>query len=737
MKKVLGSFCPAVLFLMPVAFAEAQAPAPPEPGVTIRQTVQEVVLEVMVRDARGRVVKNLKPSDLEVYEDGVRQQIQSFKFIEGREVMSQTSKVPAPVTQRAGGVLNPLKAVNLVCIVFSNLDAYNKKFAVDAVQEFLKSQLDPDTWVAVFNLDSLLTVLHPFTNNRNEIMEAANRASTGTGVDFASIAASVLSAAPLIEYIEVTQSGNMASGGTVSATQKISGGELNPSTIVGADVSNSQAANIQRGDLAAQRREFGGIEGMREMEQILAMIRQLGTLPGRKSVLLLSPGLATTGDPDLFKSMVDKANKANVTVYAIDVNGLSAELDQSKASSNALSHAASLSSSQGNRNSSNSAAATMERMRQGDYVNDAVRTTDTQASLRALSESTGGFLIGSTNDLRKPFQRLVEDVETHYEVIYRPSSSVYDGRLRTINVKTLRADLNVESRKGYFALPVLGSSADLSASEVAGLAALSLKEPPHAFEFKAAAYQFRPNAANSQNDMVFEIPAANLTATPEPAVKRHRMHVALLALVKDANGQVVDKFSQDSPYEIPDENLSKAQATSITFTHALALPPGHYTLETAALDQEANRASISKVAFESPEQKGVGLSSIMLVQHMEPVKGKVEQTDPLEFQPDPAQGQRVIPELATNLTSSATPYVFFVVYPDRSLADKPKIQAEFLVGGQLLAKQVADLPAPDATGAIPMVINTAAKPGNCELRITALQGNSSAKQSLTYSIAAK
>ena len=105
MKKVLGSFYPAVLFLMPVAFAEAQAPAPPEPGVTIHQTVQEVVLEVMVRDARGRVVKNLKPSDLEVYEDGVRQQIQSFKFIEGREVMSQTSKVPAPVTQRAAGVL--------------------------------------------------------------------------------------------------------------------------------------------------------------------------------------------------------------------------------------------------------------------------------------------------------------------------------------------------------------------------------------------------------------------------------------------------------------------------------------------------------------------------------------------------------------------------------------------------------------------------------------------------------
>src|ERR1700735_1588528 len=110
MKKALGSFCTVVLFLTPAAFGQTQEPAPKEPGVTIRQTVQEVVLEVMARDARGRVVKNLRPSDLEVYEDGIRQQIQSFKFIEGREVMSQTNKTPAPahVTQRAG-VLNPLK----------------------------------------------------------------------------------------------------------------------------------------------------------------------------------------------------------------------------------------------------------------------------------------------------------------------------------------------------------------------------------------------------------------------------------------------------------------------------------------------------------------------------------------------------------------------------------------------------------------------------------------------------
>jgi hypothetical protein len=160
-------------------------------------------------------------------------------------------------------------------------------------------------------------------------------------------------------------------------------------------------------------------------------------------------------------------------------------------------------------------------------------------------------------------------------------------------------------------------------------------------------------------------------------------------------------------------------------------------METAALDREANRASTSKIEFDSPEQKGVGLSSILLVQGLEPVNGKVQSADPLQFQPEPTQGKRVIPELATKLAANTSPYVFFVVYPDPSIADKPKIQAEFLVDGAVLSKQVADLPAPDATGAIPMVINTAAKPGDCEIRITALQGKSSTMQSLKYSIAAK
>src|SRR5579884_3653863 len=94
------------------------AAAAPESGVTIRSNVQEVVLDMVVRDSRGRVVKNLQQRDVQVLEDGVPQQIRSFEFIPGREPgrrqpaaaqQATASAAPAAVTAE-----NPLKAMNLL-----------------------------------------------------------------------------------------------------------------------------------------------------------------------------------------------------------------------------------------------------------------------------------------------------------------------------------------------------------------------------------------------------------------------------------------------------------------------------------------------------------------------------------------------------------------------------------------------------------------------------------------------
>src|ERR1019366_5875850 len=727
---------PAALFLL-ASQVGAQKP-PPGPGgavpvPVIRATVDEVALDLVVRDKKGRLVKNLTPGDVEIYEDGVRQQIRSLRLVTGDAAPAQpVSKSPPEQPSSASPM--PLRTVNLVCIIFHNLDPSTRKWAVAAAQEYIKTQLRPGTWAGVFNLDSRFAPLYPFTTNRDDLLRAAANAFYGSTVDITRAADAVLNSTPNLQLTVGFKAGNAGGYTDLSTT-----GSVSMTAITGADVSNGAGANAQRGDLVIQREQFIGVEGARQMDQIKLMIRQIGAFPGHKTVLLLSPGFTTTGDPDQFQAMLNKANLADVSVYAFDANGLS-ETSTAQASSMALQHVTDLSRKQGELMPGNpgpnatvvgTAGVLAERSRQGDYQYDAVRTSDSQSGLRALAEGTGGFLVANSNDLRKPFQQIGGDVETHYQVDYRPSSGKYDGHFRKIEVKLARADLRAESREGYFAIPDMGGSGTLRPFEIAGLMTLNAQPRPHAFEFRSAAFQFRPGA-NSQSAVVFELPGAALTATPQPAQKKHRLHASLFAVVKAPDGEIVDRFGQDFLYQVPDDQLAGIQATPIDYKHAFNLPAGHYNVESVLLDREAQRASTSTVEFDSPSAKGVGLSSVMLVARADPLTGEPDADDPLQF-----QGRELVPMLSGSLKASAQPLLYFVVYPDKSIQETPRIRVEFFVNGEALAQKQDELPPPDSSGAIPVVVNAVTRPGNCEIKITASQGFHTTTRSVTYTVAAQ
>jgi len=709
---------------------------PAEQGPTIRANVNEVALDIVVRDKHGKLVKNLKPGDVQIYEDGALQQIRSFRLEQGYPLESpEAGKAKAG---RAPSVM-PLRKVNLVCVVFhnqDNLDMSMHKFTMDAVQEFLQANWQPDTWVGVFALGARLNVLYPFTTNRDELARAAAQGFRGGSFQLARVADAVLNGTPNLDVVEGSSNQATRTGG---GTEILSTGKLNNAAILDIQDQAGEAAEAQRGDLVDQQRQFGHISGMEALDQMKLMVAQLGQFPGHKTVLMLSPGLASTGNPELFDAVLNKARQADISVYALDTNGLSANSNV-QAGNQALQHVTSLSQQQGaipalnggnaNIDNTGSVGRDAELMRQDDYLHNAVRMSDTQAPLRALSEGTGGFLIGGTNDLRKPFQHLIEDVGMHYEAVYHPTSDKFDGRLRKIEVKTTHSDYTVENRNGYFAMPELHGSTTLLPYEVAGLAALGSNPAPHPFNFQVKAYHFRTGKDTNQIGVAFEMPVKELTATPQPQLKNHRLHLSLLALVKDSTGQVVDKYGADVPYQSPDDKLAGLQTLPITFTHPFSLAPGHYTVETAILDREGNRVSTSATPLDNPEHKGLAMSSVMLVSEIDPVKGEPDAADPFEY-----RTSRVVPLLSSTVAKGTLPYVYFVVYPDKGIAEKPKIGVQFLVDGKVLAQQTSDLPAADASGAVPMMVGAAIKPGECELKITAMQGNASATQSVRYSVA--
>jgi hypothetical protein len=346
-----------------------------------------------------------------------------------------------------------------------------------------------------------------------------------------------------------------------------------------------------------------------------------------------------------------------------------------------------------------------------------------------VAEGTGGSYTGGTNDLRKPFQRLLDEADTHYQALYKPTGGVADGRLRKIEVKVAHPGWTVESRAGYYALPDLGGSWIPNANEYAALAALNQSETPHAFEFRAGTFQFGARKSGTRDALALEIPASGLTATAEPERAQRRFHITLLALVKNSNGQIVDKFSRDDSYEIPEDALESMKAGMLTYTRAFDLAGGHYTVETVVVDRESGKASASTLEFENDERPSVDLSSVVLVQRLEEAKGPSDATNPMLY-----AGKQVIPTLAPVLPPDAKPYAYFVVYPDKNSAEKPRVLVELISGGAVVAHQDYDLPAPDAAGAVPMMVTAATRPGRCQLRVSAHQGDAVVIRLIDYAV---
>jgi VWFA-related protein len=679
----------------------------------IRASATEVLLDVAVADKHGKPVRNLKASDVEVYEDGVRQPVTSFKFVSANEARQMTTRAEATAAQPAGS--RALRGVSLVCLVFHNLDPMARTRAIAVAREFLRNELPPETYLAMFVLDDRLSPVHAFTKNRQELAQALDGAFLSRPLDFNDASLAALTANPTqATIVTVTDTVNHTS----TTSLQVTGGEIGNTVIAGADVGTDQASGVMRGARVTENRDFSNITGMRETDKIINMITQFGRLPGRKLVLLLTTGLSTTGDPERFEKMVTKANEAHITIDAIDVSGLS-EQSTAKAGDLALGQAAAVSRTQTSIGGSLGAA--KEKSRQGDTLNDAVRNSDVQASLRALAEGTGGMLVANTNEFQKPMQRVAEDLETHYELTYRPTATMYDGRLRNISVKVAHSDWRVESRLGYFAMPALGD-APLAPFETIGVALLASKPLPHAFPVRSGVFQFRGDAA-----LVIEVPGAALGEAANAARGTHSLHPQVLALVKDASGQIVDKFSLDAPYEVPDARLAELRGMPLVYTHALDLPAGRYTAETVVMDREGGRSSAGVVSFDAAAPAaGLGMSSALLIRRIEP---GAEASAPLTF-----RGQRLVPFVDASLTPEQKPYAYFVVYPDKTNSTKPKVQVEFTVDGKVMANQTADLPAADKSGAVPMVIRAAVHTGKCELKITTVQGEETATRTLEYTV---
>ncbi|MGO9094737.1 MAG: VWA domain-containing protein [Bryobacteraceae bacterium] len=721
------SYFAILLALSAGAFAQA-----PEQG-RFEASVREVVVDVVVHDSHGKLLKKLNSKDLTLYEDGVPREIRSWRLVSGMEVRREegppAAKVAPPAARTA---LSPVQTINLICLVFHDIGPETRAQAFQAAQDFLDSELRPNTIIGVFSLDD--RGVHPtakFTTNRAALLQAVQQAAAGKAPTLSS-SLQLFSALGLERNLAIQPPPLPAQAGPSPANTTIVlnspdladvGAALDASSAVGDDASTVAMNPLGRNGIKEAR-----VVAMREMKAFGWLVDQLRQMPFRKTVVLFSPGISRPSDQnDNWKAMIAKANSAGINFYALEVNGVS-QVSPTLASKAGLRRVAQLSSTQKSTDAS-SLGSMADHSEQDNIMENAITTANTHAGLVDLTEQTGGFVI--TDSSKRMLTRIMNDAESRYELTYSPAWEIYDGRFHKIEVKPAREGLTVEARPGYYAVPGKADGSLITPEEMAGLRVLNTTPLPREFDYRAEALHFRSPEGPSQLTLALEIPLANLTATPEPAEKKQRMHASLLILVKDSSGKIVQQLNGDSPMDAPDAGPASARPGRLTFGRPVTLAPGHYTVQTAVVDWQSGKVSASQFEVDCARQHGPELSTIVLVRRVEDVQGTASATDPLE-----RQGKRIVPSLTNVVEAGATPSVFFCAYPDRSNPARMRLQAQFRDDGRVIGNQGSELPPPDASGSVPVLIQVPAKPGENELKLTLLQGTATSEQSIRYTIAA-
>src|SRR5215470_730032 len=112
--KMNGFWSTSFLVVLAAALS-AQAPATPpaaqeQQKPTFRLQVDLVTNDIVVRDEKGNFVPDLKQDEIEIYEDGVKQDISSMTVVTGGKVNNLLAPPPPPPPE--GIILPPTKPKN-------------------------------------------------------------------------------------------------------------------------------------------------------------------------------------------------------------------------------------------------------------------------------------------------------------------------------------------------------------------------------------------------------------------------------------------------------------------------------------------------------------------------------------------------------------------------------------------------------------------------------------------------
>jgi VWFA-related protein len=367
--------------------------------------VDLVRTDVIVRDARGQFIADLKPGELEVYEDGVKQDIVALTMIHGAREFNLLS----PPSSRPDGLILPANR--------PRSDTAGRIFVIIIDDFHLEPALTPKTRQLLAQM--LRELIH----------EGDMLGIVSTG--HSSISEQLTYDPQVLESaIQRVQTSGLHPREIIEGAQGSQGPiELRHRAHVALSLAYEQMRNLER---VQNRRkaviyissgyDFNPFAESRLNEQALRARLDAADLQSDPFVRTQQSS-QMLAEADLVRELAEltrAANRANATIYTIDPRGLAAGPD-------------------------------VDVDIRAPEWNAHLRTS--QASLRVMAEQTGGFAIVNSNDFSGGFKRIDSDTSDYYVLAYSSSNSDPLKRVRRIEVKTTRAGATVIHRTSYTRAP--------------------------------------------------------------------------------------------------------------------------------------------------------------------------------------------------------------------------------------------------------------------------------------------
>lgn len=564
----------ALISLAPGIFAQITQPSPAAEEDVVKITTTLIQLDVTVTDKSGKIIRDLKPSDFEIYENGEKQDISNFSFISSVKTETDTVK---PTPGKTGPpippkTLRPEQIRRTIALIVDDLTlSFESVYRVrQALKKYVDEQMRDGDLVAIIRTGGGIGALQQFTTNKQQLYAA-------------------------IEKVRWNPKGRGRTG-AFNALNEL------PDSITQQDAEDKKAqedfenafSDFQEGVFATGT--FGALK---------YIVGGMDQLPGRKSVVLFSdgPSIFTRSESGSFgasrnleflRRLVEAANRASVVFYAIDARGVQytglTAADKVKPNANVMGQVMS--------------------SRGGELF-------ETQQSLAILSNDTGGFPTFNQNDLTGAVRKILED-QSYYLIGYQPDSDTFDPKTRRFNkleVKVRGDGLQVRYRSGFFNV----AEGTVAGNPVAQTQVQQLNSALNS-PFAVNDISLRLNAIYGNNaggnfvTALLHIDTKDLKFTDSPDGSKKAI-LDILAMTFGDNGIPVDSLAKTFTFDITQKVYSEVLKTGFLCNFTFPVQnPGPYQFRVAVRDAQAETAGSASEFIEVPDLKKdrLTLSGILL-----------------------------------------------------------------------------------------------------------------------------